>query len=229
MGRNADFPPPHAGPADRRGRAATPAGGTMAVLMARRLPRILLNAATAVSLVLCVSALVLWARSYDHWQGVVYARRSASPLLVEASCAEGRFVLWELRPPATDDGRSVLRSEGWKWRSVRLDEGSMEAFQWALLNAVAAIDRKWELAGAIRRTGYARDSRFTTTAIPCWYAVVSLAILPALQAVRAVRTHRRRRTRRSSGLCPTCGHDLRATPARCPECGAVPAAAGPPA
>jgi hypothetical protein len=49
---------------------------------------------------------------------------------------------------------------------------------------------------------------------------VTAIITAALPAVRLTRWWRRRR-RRPEGCCRACGYDLRATPARCPECGTV--------
>ncbi len=55
-------------------------------------------------------------------------------------------------------------------------------------------------------------------AVPHWVYLIPLALPPALHLNRL----RKRRRRRSVGLCPACGYDLRATPDRCPECGAMP-------
>ena len=55
-------------------------------------------------------------------------------------------------------------------------------------------------------------------------ALSLLLILPAVWTNR-FRKSRRARRARQRGLCPTCGYDLRASPERCPECGAV--SAGP--
>jgi hypothetical protein len=53
------------------------------------------------------------------------------------------------------------------------------------------------------------------------FAVIGF-LLPVLPLI--VLEHRRnvRETRRAAGLCPDCGYDVRATPDRCPECGAIP-------
>ena len=54
--------------------------------------------------------------------------------------------------------------------------------------------------------------------VPHW---LPAALLIALPGARLARSLRRRRNRRRAGLCRRCGYDLRATPDRCPECGAA--------
>jgi hypothetical protein len=57
--------------------------------------------------------------------------------------------------------------------------------------------------------------------LPYWLLVAAFCVMPAIWIVITCR-RRRERTRIAQGLCPTCGYDLRATPGRCPECGATP-------
>ena len=53
--------------------------------------------------------------------------------------------------------------------------------------------------------------------VPHYAVVLATAALPAAWLLR----RRRQKRMRQSGLCTRCGYDLRATPGRCPECGAA--------
>ena len=53
--------------------------------------------------------------------------------------------------------------------------------------------------------------------LPYWFIFALAAPVPLITAIR----RRRRRQRRDKNQCLSCGHDLRATPDRCPECGAL--------
>ena len=57
-------------------------------------------------------------------------------------------------------------------------------------------------------------------AVPYWSLQILFLIAPAVWLRRAIR--QRKELRQASGLCSVCGYDLRATPDRCPECGAIP-------
>ncbi len=68
-------------------------------------------------------------------------------------------------------------------------------------------------------------SRWTLVMGPALLVVVGSISLPfALMIIWrwGVRVARRRMARRKAGKCVQCGYDLRATPEKCPECGAVP-------
>jgi hypothetical protein len=65
--------------------------------------------------------------------------------------------------------------------------------------------------------------RLLVAIVPYWLLVLPTVPLPLLWAAsRTLNALDDRRVRRL-GRCPVCGYDLRASPGRCPECGAVPA------
>lgn len=70
-----------------------------------------------------------------------------------------------------------------------------------------------------------RQSTVTwAVAAPCWFIALLSAIAPAVW-LRGYAKRRRRRVRAARNQCVACGYDLKASPERCPECGApVPAA-----
>jgi hypothetical protein len=69
------------------------------------------------------------------------------------------------------------------------------------------------------RSGRRPESYGYEIIVPFWFLAIVFAGLPGLWLFK----WSRRRKRSRIGLCSKCGYDLRATPERCPECGAVPA------
>ena len=73
------------------------------------------------------------------------------------------------------------------------------------------------MSDGIGATPAATFRRWASLTIPHAYLLGVTAAYPAWRLARFIRERRRNRV----GCCPTCGYDLRASPERCPECGAV--------
>jgi hypothetical protein len=184
----------------------------------RRLRRILLNAATVLSLLLCVATAGLWARSYLVRDVIVLNARGTfpdtpagardEPVRYSAELDSGTVILTRLRGSyVTPDWRDRAGGPPARWR-------------WY-------ADAPWNLRGRgilgfwTDHGGPAKPTVPTTRdviAIPVWPVALVLALFPVLRLRAAIR----RRRPFGSLLCPACGYDLRATPDRCPECGHKP-------
>jgi hypothetical protein len=174
-----------------------------------RLPRILLNAATAVSLVLCVTVVASWARSYQAADWLQYGTPRRSYSLIHA---RGQLVAARVLPS--------YGSDGWHYVAFPPD---MELDDFGPLILHEAFDRwgfglRFEKLPAVVAEGLTADVLLRAS-VPYWALALTTLIVPAARFAR----HARRVRARRGGRCPACGYDLRATPARCPECGAVPA------
>ena len=111
------------------------------------------------------------------------------------------------------------------WRLVPKSLANSAGFWWiALHSSLLVTQPDGTIPGmATTQPGGAALSWVTTTtsrtiAVPHWF-VLTLSVLPLGASMVRWRA-RARRARR--GCCRECGYDLRATPERCPECGAMP-------
>ena len=198
--------------------------------MARRLLTLL----SALSLLLCVAAAVVWVRSYFVGEALIWngVRREAG---------KSQEVLWSVNVWSAQGGVGVYHDQLWMpagfyaradtfdWARDRmrvypyvpipqLQRGryvqglGVTLFEWRGEQTWPTMD--------LASPAASNPARERVLILPYWLPVLLTALLPAWAALHWRRA-RRTASRLRGGLCPQCGYDLRATPGRCPECGAA--------
>lgn len=208
--------------------------------------RILFNVLSALSLLMCVGMIALWARSYWHVDIIrtAHARKYAAfsgggGVVLEVSDAKRRTGNWrlDLDPRSRNLGkydesalnyRKMLDAQFAQWPRYL---SSPYAGRQSLLRRTAAPPHYvlWPqvqpVSGQISATFDNASGRAVETWmigkamwLPYWVPALFTALLPTIWLAGA--RHRLRARRQRLNLCPRCGYDLRASPDRCPECGA---------
>jgi len=179
--------------------------------------------ASWLSLTLCVSAFVLWIRSYFHQDDlmqVFWLEQRGEERTYYVSSWFGEFSVathFVKVPPA--DWRRFVESAGTSpglynfGQPINADERReipMSLAQRFGFPYRFGVSRR--VAAALGGVGRVEIQRAWA---PLWLFTLMFAILPSSRLIGRLRLKRRSR----HGLCPTCGYDLRGSPNACPECG----------
>ena len=178
----------------------------------RRPLRILYNAIAVFSIVLCVGSLLdRWAQRWScHYYGLVTWHTDSAQCItrgVGITSWHG-VVMFTYYAVALDLDAPLPKSH--------IEYGTMPEVNWKLGDTI--INRAGFGVVAFKR---ARGPRITAlwlirriVEVPNWFLATTFA------APAVIRFTKKRLQRVRAGCCPSCGYDLRATPDRCPECGA---------
>jgi hypothetical protein len=180
----------------------------------RRLPRTLLHVLTVLSAVLFVATVALWVRSYVATEWFVYQRTdSVNRRWWHFTFVSNSGLIYISRP--SHDFNAIGLAE-----RHRKDRGDPDGF-WYLRQPPESHWGRTRFGFKFVLSDVSYDSsgrsNFPRAYIPYWFVALMTAVLPCAWWGR----RRQRRKRRREHRCLCCGYDLRATPERCPECGAI--------
>jgi hypothetical protein len=162
-----------------------------------RLARWLFNITSILSLLICIATAAVWIRSYfvgDNW------------VWYEQECQNCYNTI--------RSGRGWIR---YGWTDMTMMTGINPPAGHFALKPAEALYPFGVAWGNDKIPGYRYYGHSTALVVDVAYAIpfAITAMLPSIWLL----SYRRRRRRARVGLCKVCGYDLRASPARCPECG----------
>jgi hypothetical protein len=166
--------------------------------------RSLLNICSAVALVLGVGACLLWARSFRVADAIYVQDRLFIPYAILYCSRGGLMVGVSPRSPGWPGGVRYLSDTHPQPTSIGPTAGVV-----------------FDSLGFGFRREPPPNYQIAALAVwfPLWFAALLLLAPPGLWLRHEWRRRRARAAAR--GVCLVCGYDLRATPERCPECGAA--------
>jgi hypothetical protein len=196
----------------------------------KRLWRILLGLSMVLLLIACAGVLALWVRSYFVQDYLETRENYRGPSPVPAKfefrqyhsawdSTHGRVRFSSLDHLVGTNTQQEADRARWKpTRNVtrsRITPQHAENYNWLRTGP----EGFWNRLGFFwwSRNDGAGKTKLLVLGTPYWAPALALALPPAAWLALAVRRLRRKRR---PGACRVCGYDLRASPDRCPECGA---------
>lgn len=164
--------------------------------------RLIFNGLTLLSMLLCIVVAGLWIEGYFGMIG--YRFRSNSSLRTIHTVRDG----FQCDHFFMDNNTPIYGSsykQGWM-QSTRAWHNIAPTSRFVFMEA-SSENGNHEHAEAVF--------------VPAYMILIPFSILPAIW-IRSRFADSRRRKWIQAKRCISCGYDLRATPARCPECGTVP-------
>jgi hypothetical protein len=176
----------------------------------KRLMRMIFDALTFLSLLLCMATVGLWVRSHKLQDSFNWEFTTTTSLYnLELISGDGDLVLKTHREVYLRDQREFM---------VSFHQNIQRGFFHLIYPyAMPATMGRGRFFLRYRQIG---NHTIITSVIPVWCIALFTGILPVVGGSRYVRRQMRHANR--FAVCVTCGYDLRATPEQCPECGAIP-------